>query len=168
MNAVRGRKGFQRKAVAAAEISHGPTVETAAKLEPDVLLTMQHAGLISIDQERAAREMASIWLTLERSLGGFKQALGEGSHGGQRGYGLEGMPARYAHLLQYRHQPWASREIGKAVAPGLTRYGIVWRIVYLNWDWREVADTSQVEHDELLKAFRDSLDVYLSFAERDT
>lgn len=46
----------------------GPTPETLAKLDRDVLLTMLEGGQITADQEVAARELSSMWRALQRGM----------------------------------------------------------------------------------------------------
>lgn len=167
MNALRGRKGFQRKHQMTAAEDIGPTPETVAKLEGDALLELVQTGRISVDQERSGREINSVWETLYRLIGGgVKADYGRAGGGGGRDL-PDAMSFGMARMLANRHQPWASREIEKTLAPGVTRYGIVWRLCNLNWPLRAIARNTGLHEAVVLRALRDSLDVYQQFAKRD-
>lgn len=165
MNAIRGRKGFQRKPMME-DIHLGPTSQTVAKLEADVLKELAQARRITTDQERAGREINAVWEALGRLVGGLACA-DPGRAGGGGADPIEAMPNMIAGYLHNRHQPWASREIEKVVAPGITRYGIVWRVCNLNWDLELVALACRLPERIVLRALRDSLDVYLDFMRKD-
>ena len=132
------KRGRPSRAERRAAETPGSTRETAAKLRPDAVLALEHSGRISVDQERAAREINSIWESLERAMSPSSSVVLARVNASYR-EPPDGMSHRMARMLRTRHQPWASREIEKVIAPGLTRYGVVWRLVNLNWSLTLIA-----------------------------
>lgn len=110
----------------------GPTPETIAKLQGDALLDLVTRGDLTVDHERAGREINAVWEELERL---FSRTSGGDMTRVSRSHRdlPDTMSFALARRLQTHHQPWASREIEKRLAPGVTRYGVVWRLCNLNW-----------------------------------
>ncbi len=160
------KRGRPSRAQLRAAEAPGPTPETAAKLWPDAVLALVRKGRISVAQERAAREINSIWESLERAMSPSSSVVLARVNASYR-EPPDGMSHRMARMLRARHQPWAGREIEKTIAPGLTRYGVVWRLVNLNWPAALIARQGGVSVRAVLKALRASLDVYVSFADKD-
>ena len=73
-----------------------------------------------------------------------------------------------ARRLQTHHQPWASREIEKRLAPGVTRYGVVWRLCNLNWPPQFIAQNTGLKERAVVCALRDSLDVYIALTKKES
>ncbi len=144
----------------------GPTAQTVAKLECDALLGLVERGDLSVDQERAGREINDVWEALERSMARtstIELMRITASH--------RELPDAMSHAIARRlhqcHQPWASREIEKTLAPGVTRYGIVWRLCNLNWPPAFIAANTGLNERAVVRALRDSLDVYLDFSKKE-
>lgn len=136
-----------------------PIIESAPTHQGDALLALVQGGLITAEQERYGREIDSVW----RELASL--TIGASPHSAAIISSM--LPGVLAQRLRARHQPWASHEIEKNVAPGVTRYGIVWRLANLNWPIKFVAQNSGLSEKTVLRHLRDSLDVYADFARRD-
>jgi hypothetical protein len=162
---MKKKRGRPPRADKRATDETGPTPETIAKLEVDVLTDLVETGLITVDQECAGREINAVWEALERSMARTSATFLMRVTASHRE-----LPDAVSHAiawrLHYRHQPWASREIEKKLAPGVTRYGVVWRLCNLNWPIDLIARQAGVSEARILRAVRDSLDVYISFAKK--
>jgi len=143
----------------------GPTPETVAKLEGDALLDLVERGDLNVDQERAGRAINAVWEELERLF--FRTSNGELTRVSQSHRDLsDAMSHALARRLRDLHQPWASREIEKTLGPGVTRYGVVWRLCNLNWPPKFIAANTGLKEHAVLCALRDSLDVYIDLAKK--
>jgi hypothetical protein len=163
---MKKKRGRPSRADKRAADEAGPTPQTIAKLEGDVLTELLESELITGEQERAGREINAVWEALEQSMARTSTA-----HLMRVSASHRELPDAISHAiarrLHDRHQPWASREIEKKLAPGVTRYGVVWRLCNLNWPIALIAHQAAVSDARILRAVRDSLDVYISFAKKD-
>lgn len=145
----------------------GPTPETVAKLAGDALLDLVERGDLTVDHERAGREINAVWDELERL---FSRASNNDMM--RVSVSRRDLPDAMSHALarrlRTRHQPWASREIERVLAPGVTRYGLVWRLCNLNWPPTFIAQNTGLKESAVLCAVRDSLDVYIALAEKES
>ena len=144
----------------------GPTPETVAKLKGDALLDLVERGDLTVDHERAGREINAVWEELERL---FSRTGGDMMRVNRSHRDLpDAMSFALARRLQTHHQPWASREIEKRLAPGVTRYGVVWRLCNLNWPPKFIAYNTGLKERVVVCAVRDSLDVYIALTKKES
>ncbi len=145
----------------------GPTPETVAKLKGDALLDLVERGVLTVDHERAGREINAVWEELERLFA--RTGNGDMTRVSRSYRDLpDAMSYALARRLQTRHQPWASREIEKRLGPGVTRYGVVWRLCNLNWPPKFIARNTGLKERAVVSALRDSLDVYIDLAKKES
>jgi hypothetical protein len=144
----------------------GPTPETAAKLESDVLSVLLEADQITVDQETAGRELFSLWQALQR---GFLPQMKLSSAGPNVGRKQARSPfARMSDIelgiWTARYKPWAAEETKTIVvnAPRLSRLTLTRRIIENNTKPAEIARTFVVSSEYILSEFGKALDCYCS------
>ena len=142
----------------------GPTPQTAAKLERDVLLALTESGVLALEQERAGREIADIWRALMRGFFGTFNLDGAKLSGRVR-EPVDAMTQAEARIYASTYLPWAKREVRALVVnfPKLTRCDLVYRICAANQSLETVARAFQVDRHALIGPLRDALDNYLRF-----
>jgi hypothetical protein len=142
----------------------GPTPETAAKLEPDVLLGLTEAGVLTLEQERAGREIADVWRALMRGFFGTFNPDGARLSGRVR-EPVDAMTQGEARIYATTYLPWAKQEVRALVVnfPKLTRCDLAYRVCAANQSPETVARAFQVDRFALIQPLRDGLDNYLRF-----
>ena len=144
----------------------GPTPETAAKLDPDVLLVMLERDQLTSEQEAGARELFSMWRALQR---GMLPQMKLGMAGPLPGRKQARSPfARMGdseiEVWTTRYKPWASVEAKTIVvgAPRLSRLDLTRRVIENNGRPADVARHFRTPVDKILAEFRNALDCYCS------
>jgi hypothetical protein len=142
----------------------GPTPETAAKLERDVLLALTESGVLSLDQERAGREIADVWRALMRGFFGTFNLEGAKVSGRVR-EPVDAMTQSEARVYASTYLPWAKQEVRALVVnfPKLTRCDLAYRVCAANQSPDTIARGFQVDRYALIGPLRDALDNYQRF-----
>lgn len=138
----------------------GATLETLRKLERDVLQKLVIDGIITVDQERAAREIDATWRAIMRGL--FKTQRLETGSAAQRDPS-DAMTEREAAIHAQRYIPWANIEAKAKISPACTRFELARRVCTLNQDPRAVGAEFAVCAASSVNAIRTTLDRYLAF-----
>ncbi len=142
----------------------GPTPQTAAKLERDVLLAMLAAEELTAEQETAGRELYALWRALQRGM--FPQMRVDGT--GQSP-GSQCARSPFARMSDFeasvwaeRYKPWAAAETKVFVVrvPKLSRFDLVRRVVENNTRPMCVASVFGVSEAHIVTALKESLDCY--------
>ena len=145
----------------------GPTPQTAAKLERDVLLTMLEAGELTAEQEAAGRELYVMWRALQRGM--FPQMRVDGTGhtpGRQSARSPFGRMSDFeASVWADRYKPWAASETKTLVVrmPKLSRLDLARRIIEYNTRPACVASVFGVSKAFLVTALQESLETYCVF-----
>lgn len=144
----------------------GPTPETAAKLEADVLSVLLETEQITVDQEAAGRELFSMWRALQRGfLPQMKLSLAGPNAGRKQARSpFARMSDFEAGMWTARYKPWAAVETKTIVVnvPRLSRLALTRRIIESNIRPLEIARTFLVSSKCVLSAFGKALDSYCS------
>jgi hypothetical protein len=144
----------------------GPTPETAAKLDPDVLLAMLEKDQITSEQEAAARDLFSMWRALQR---GMLPQMKLGVAGPMSGRKQSRSPFACMGDSEIECGPRAislgrrSRKRHCGRAPRLSRLDFARRVIENNVSPADVARDFRAPTESILSGLRNALDCYCSF-----
>lgn len=144
-----------------------PTPETVAKLEPDHLSQLLRDGELSVDQERAGRQIHGLFIALRRG-GSPASKLREPVDRATRRLPqspLDRLSARQEEIWRQVYRPWME-DVGRRVVvrrPKLTALGVVERVVADNTSAGRLAALYQLPTESVLDALRDAMDAYNAY-----
>lgn len=156
MNAERNSRGRY-----GGEDPVGPTPETVAKLQADVLLTLVQNDILTTDQERAGREIASIWRAIMRGMFGTSNAAGVRTSS-RRKDPTDAMSETESKYHAETYLPWATCQASRLAVkfPRLTYADVVYRLAVANENPLAVAQEIKVAPGVLIAALQDALEWY--------
>lgn len=153
----------------------GPTPETVAKRQPDVIETLHHENLLDTDQHNAAMEIRELREALTRGIfsgaADYSAPLG-GKAGREQLRGLEALKGdvkdtgtEYGKWAQI-YKPWSNSEGKRQIAPGFTRLQLVDDIVWEGYWPQDMDSLAGMIPGTSLYRLREALDNYLRQAGR--
>ncbi|MEQ9449621.1 MAG: hypothetical protein RLN70_12080, partial [Rhodospirillaceae bacterium] len=142
----------------------GPTPETAAKLERDVLQSLTEAGQITAEHEYAGRELHAMWRALQR---GMLPQLKLGRAGPAPGRKQVRSPFTRMHeremeIWTTRYKPWADAQSKIVVArrPRLSRLDLALKVIDDNVALSCIAHRHALSVARVAEELRNALDLY--------
>jgi hypothetical protein len=141
-----------------------PTPETLAKLQPNVLPSLVYNGVIDLDQEKAAEEIAHVYHTLHRGLlpaGGIENDRSMAT--GTLRDPFARMTTGERNAWEFTYKPWANSESKKLIRkrPRLCRWKLSVLITHENIKPDVIAAQYQVDYPIIIQQFKNSLDQYV-------
>jgi len=142
----------------------GPTPETTAKLEPDVLLVLRQHDHVTPEQETAARELHAMWRALKRGMLPQSKVVPASPIPGRKQ-----VRSPFARMNDYelelwseRYRPWANAESRTLVTgwPRLSRLELTRRIVEDNATPAAIGAMHGLAQTQVMEHLRNALDRY--------
>jgi hypothetical protein len=141
-----------------------PTPETLAKLRPDHLSALLRDGDISPDQERAGRQIHTLFQALHRGASpGSKLREPAGRHTRQMPLSpLERLSERQEGIWKAIYGPWAAASSQTVVVrrPKLTALDLAERVLVDNASICGIAAAHHISPSTVLSAFQRTMDVF--------
>ncbi len=157
--ATRSRRGRPK-----ANADIGPTPETAAKLEPDVLFELKQADCVTAEQETAARELHAMWRALKRGMLPQSKVVPASPIPGRKQVRspFARMDESELDLWSQRYKPWANTETRMLIAraPRLSRLELTRRIIEDNTAPGALGARHGMADMEVVEHLRNALDRY--------